>query len=346
MVIQLPSRAKTLALVGGAVCTMFGGVVLWKEALAGKKYEHIKEEKDIKAAVDGKVFVITGANSGIGKETALELARKKGKIYMACRDMGKCETARQEIVLSTKNKFVYCRKCDLADFESIRKFVDSFQAQEEKCDVLINNAGVMNCRKMFTSDGIETQLGVNHMGPFLLSHLLKPSLLKAGKSRIVYLMNLDYRKGSINFADLNSSNDYNKSTAFNQSQLANMLAVQHLSSLWQKEGITVNAVYPGVCSTDIKRHMGVDKSISGYTIANPLMWFLTKSAERGAQTAVFAAIDQDIENATGKLYSNMVETEVDKAALDTVLANKMYLVTQYWTGLVDKETLVGRGKVE
>jgi len=328
------------------VCTMFGGVVLWKETLAGKKYEHVREEKDIKAAAQGKVFVITGANSGIGKETALELARMKGKIYMACQDMKKCETARQEIVLSTKNKFVYCRKCDLADFQSIRNFVDSFKSQEEKCDVLINNAGVMNCRKMLTGDGIEMQLGVNHMGHFLLSHLLKPSLLQAGKSRIVYLMNLDYRKGSINFSDLNSVNEYDKNVAFNQSQLANMLTVQYLSSAWLKDGVTVNAVYPGVCSTNIKRHMGVDKSLSGNAIANPLLWFLTKSAERGAQTAVFAAIDKDIEDATGKLYSNLKETAVEEAALDKVLAKKMYLVSQYWTGLVDRGTLVERARAE
>merc|ERR1711892_1197882 len=103
----------------------------------------------------------------------------------------------KDIVLDTRNKYVYCRKCDLESMESIREIVAQFKAQEEKCDVLVNNAGGMKCRKMLTRDGIEAQLGVNHMGPFLLTNLLKPCLEKTGKSRVIFLMNLDYRKGEI-----------------------------------------------------------------------------------------------------------------------------------------------------
>jgi len=340
MVIELPSRARALALVGGGLCTMIGGVVLWKDTVAGRKYEYVKSEEEISQAVEGKTFVITGANSGIGQQTARILAEKKGKVYMACRDMKKCEDVRTDIVLTTKNKYVYCRKCDLSSLESIQQFAQSFASQEEKCDVLINNAGVMNCRKMLTKDGFEMQLGVNHLGHFLLSHLLKPQLISAGNSRIIYLMNLDYRQGVINFSDLNSSEAYDKNVAFTQSQLANMLTVKQLSKLWLKDGIGVHAAYPGVCSTDIKRHMGVDKSISGNIIANPLLWILTKSPERGAQTVVFAATDKDLKCETGKLLSQMKEIDVDSVAEDEELARKLYLVSQYWTGLVDKQTLV------
>jgi len=123
-------------------------------------------------------------------------------------------------------------------------------------------------------------------------------------------MNLDYRKGEINFKDLNSA-VYDPTTAFNQSQLANMLSMQNLAKEWAKNQITVNAVYPGVCGTNIKRHMGVDKSISGSVVASPILWLLTRSAERGAQTVLWAAMDQEVGTHTGKLFSNMKETEIE-----------------------------------
>jgi len=338
--IELPSRVRKIALLGGAACTMFGGLVLWKEAIGGQKLEFVKSKKEIKEEIENKVFIVTGANSGIGREVVHELARKKGKVYMACRDMKKCEEERKNIVLDTKNKYVYCRKCDLESMESIREFVSQFRATEEKCDVLINNAGVMKCRKMLTKDGIEAQIGVNHFGHFLLTNLLKPCLEATGKSRVIYLMNLDYRKGKINFADLNSSASYDPTVAFNQSQLANMLTMQDMAKEWTKDKITVNAVYPGVCSTNIKRHMGVDKSISGNIVANPILWLLTRSPERGAQTVLWAAMAQEAENITGKLFSNMKETDIelpeDEGIDMDMVRRKMAAVSLYWTGLKEK----------
>ena len=334
--IELPSRAKKLALLGGVSCTLFGGLVLWKETISGQKLEYQNNSQAILKNIEKKVFIVTGANSGIGRETVHELARRKGKVYMACRDLTKCEEERTKIVLDTKNKFVYCRKCDLASVESINEFVSQFRAQEGTCDVLINNAGVMKCRKMVTKDGIETQLGVNHMGHLLLTYLLKPSLVTAEDGRVIFLMNLDYRKGEINFQDLNSSNSYDPDGAFHQSQLANMLSVVQLSQQWKQDNISVNAVYPGVCSTDIKRHMGVDRSITGNIIANPILWLLTRTAARGAQTVLWSATDPDLGKVTGKLFSNMKEIEIDEKAKDDSLGNKMLAVTKFWTGLESK----------
>jgi len=322
---------------------MIGGLALWKntETVGGQKLEFVKTKKEIKEETENKVFVVTGANSGIGREVVHELARKKGKVYMVCRDMKKCEEERKNIVLDTRNKYVYCRKCDLESMESIREFVRQFQAQEAVCDVLVNNAGVMKCRKMLTKDGVEAQLGVNHLGPFLLTNLLKPSLAAGGRGRVIYLMNLDYRKGNINFSDLNSSSTYDPTVAFNQSQLANMLAMQVLAEEWSKEKVTVNAVYPGVCSTNIKRHMGVDKSISGNIVASPILSLLTRSAERGAQTVLWAATATELGDSTGKLFSNMKEKEIEIPECGDIdlLRRKMAAVSKYWTGLQEKEQL-------
>ena len=133
-------------------------------------------------------------------------------------------------------------------------------------------------------------------------------------------MDLDYRKGEINLADLNSDKEYDPGEAFNQSQLANMLAVTNLAEQWRGDNVTVNAVsedkkiddnylhvqvYPGVCSTNIKRHMGVDRSITGNMIANPLLWLLTRTAARGAQGVIWAATDASLDKVTGKLFSSM-----------------------------------------
>jgi len=341
--IELPSRARKIAMLGGAGCTLIGGIVLWKESISGQKLEYEKTNKEIQTKIENKVFVVTGANSGIGRETVHELAKRKGRVYMACRDLRKCEEERKEIVLDTKNKYVYCRECDLGSLESIRSFVSSLQAKEGKVDVLINNAGVMKCRKMATLDGIEAQLGTNHMGPLLLTWLLRPSLAAEGGGRVLYLMDLDYRKGEINLEDLNSDKEYDPGEAFNQSQLANMLTTTNLAEQWRVDNVTINAVYPGVCSTNIKRHMGVDRSITGNIIANPLLWLLTRTASRGAQGVIWAATDSSLDRMTGKLFSSMQEIEIDSKARDKVLSEKMLAVSKFWTGLENnKSAMISR----
>ena len=204
MVLNLPRRAKNVLALGGVVCSVVGGVVLWKDSLAGNTYANKdnKSKKLVKKSYEDRVFIVTGANSGIGEAITWELARLKGKVYMACRDMKKCEEARREIVLGTRNKYVYCRECDLASLKSIRQFAKQFLEKESRLDVLINNAGVMNHPRQFTADGFEMHLAVNTLGPFLLTDLLSDILTKTDQSRIVNLINLDYRKGNINFEDL------------------------------------------------------------------------------------------------------------------------------------------------
>jgi len=317
----------------GVFCSAIGGYVVyndWRESTNPLK----RVPKDL----TDKVFLVTGSNTGIGRSLAHGLASRKAKVYMLCRNMDKCEVTRQDIVLDTGNKYVYCRKCDLSSLKSVREFVSAFK--ESRVDGLINNAGVYLAPRSHSADGVETHLAVNHLGHFLLTYLLLDQIKASAPSRIVFLMNLDYRRGQLDLSDPNFNNrTFSKQEAFYQSQLANMLIIQKLArdDLKDTPNVLVNAAYPGICKTGIKRWMGVDKSISGNVISKPLLSPLTNSAEAGAKAPMVLATDPDLTD-TGKLFSAKAEQlEIDQCALDLELARKLYAVDAYWTDLLTKE---------
>ncbi|XP_067631481.1 retinol dehydrogenase 13-like isoform X2 [Eurosta solidaginis] len=305
--------------------TTVGVAFFIKDLMQGERFK-----SPIKA--ENKVVIVTGANTGIGKETARELAKRGATVYMACRDMKKCEEAREEIVLASYNKHVYCRKCDLASMESIRKFVHSFKQEQERLDILINNAGVMRCPRSLTKDGFEMQLGVNHMGHFLLTNLLL-DLLKSAPSRIVTVSSMAHNRGEINIADLNSDNSYDPGAAYNQSKLANVLFTRELARRLEGTGVTANALHPGVVDTEIIRHMGFFNSFFASIFIKPLVWPFIKSPLNGAQTTLYAALDPELANVSGKYFSDCNLKDVAPAALDDSLAKWLWAVSEKWTKL-------------
>ncbi|XP_036330607.1 retinol dehydrogenase 13-like isoform X3 [Rhagoletis pomonella] len=282
---------------------------------------------------ENKVVIVTGSNTGIGKETARELAKRGATVYMACRDMQKCEEARDEIVLETYNKHVYCRQCDLASLESVRKFVESFKKEQQRLDILINNAGVMRCPRLLTKDGFEMQLGVNHMGHFLLTNLMLDLLKKSAPSRIVTVSSLAHTRGEINVADLNSDKSYDPGTAYNQSKLANILFTRELARRLEGTGVTANALHPGVVDTELFRHMGFFNSFFASLVFKPLFWPFIKSPQNGAQTTLYAALDPELINVSGKYFSDCNLKDVAPAALDDALAKWLWAVSEKWTKL-------------
>ncbi|RUS78951.1 hypothetical protein EGW08_013292, partial [Elysia chlorotica] len=194
--------------------------------------------------VAGKTVVVTGSNTGIGKETVKELAMRGGRIIMACRNTEKGELARQEIVEETRNEQVVVRELDLGSLESVRNFARDFNETESRLDILINNAGVMACPKALTKDGLEMQIGTNHFGHFLLTNLLLDKLKACSPSRIVIVSSIGHAYGKINFNDLNSEKTYGEFVAYNQSKLANVLHALELSSRLKGTGVTVNSLHP------------------------------------------------------------------------------------------------------
>ncbi|TRY63742.1 hypothetical protein TCAL_00843 [Tigriopus californicus] len=265
-------RGQAVITAGGVLCTLAGVTVIWKDKIGGEKlYDRDNDQRSIKERMKGKVIIVTGSNSGLGEETAYTLAQAGAKVYMACRNMARCESARQNIVLATKNS------------------------------------------------------------------LLKDYLVQAAPSRIIFLINLDYRKAQLDLKHLHQVEKYNAAQAFEQSQLANMLLVHHLAQELRESGVTVNAAYPGVVRTQIKRHMGVDKSILGNFLSNPLLWFLTSDVMRGSQTTLFLAMDPSVVTTTGKLFSKSKEIDKDPMAEDSTLAKRLVAVDKYWSGLVSSK---------
>ncbi|XP_014218481.2 retinol dehydrogenase 13 [Copidosoma floridanum] len=207
---------------GSSFAALYGVSYLVKDYYSGSMYEGKEKLTD-------KVAIVTGANSGIGKEVAFGLAKRDAKVIMACRDMIKCENARQDIVFETKNKYVYCRECDLASQQSIRDFVNLFKKEHSNLHILVNNAGVMRTPYSFTKDGIEMQIGVNHMGHFLLTNLLLDTMKASAPARIVNVSSLAHLRGNLKLHDLNSSEYYDPGEAYAQSKLANVIFTKELA---------------------------------------------------------------------------------------------------------------------
>ena len=209
-----------------------------------------------KAAMIGKTVVITGANTGIGKETALDLAKRNAKVILACRDPEKGRRAVSDIIKKSGNPNVVFRRLDLASFNSIRNFAFEILSEETTIDVLINNAGVMQCPYWKTVDGNEMHFGVNHLGHFLLTNLLLERLMQAPDARIVVVSSRFYERiNGIKFDDINSEKSYNPSEAYAQSKLANILFTRALAKRLEETSVTVNCLHPGVIRTELGRHM-------------------------------------------------------------------------------------------
>uniref|UniRef100_A0A3P8SR66 Retinol dehydrogenase 12, like n=1 Tax=Amphiprion percula TaxID=161767 RepID=A0A3P8SR66_AMPPE len=269
--------------------------------------------------LDGKTVLITGANTGIGKETAKDLAGRGAKVVIACRDMEKAKEAVKEIIETSGNDNVKCMKLDLADTKSIREFAEAFKKDEPKLNILINNAGVMVCPYGKTADGFETQFGVNHLGHFLLTYLLLDLIKKSAPARILTVSSMVHSWGSINLEDINSEKSYDKMKAYSQSKLANVLFSHSLAKRLEGTGVTCYALHPGAVKTDLQRH------VSGpmYLIMMFIRPFF-KTAVQGAQTTIYCAVEPSLENETSQYYGDCARTSCCDAGKDDDLAQKLW----------------------
>lgn len=300
------------------VGTVIAGAVLLKDYM-------VSGNCPSKATIVGKTAIVTGANTGIGKQTAMELAKRGGKVIMACRDMGKCENAAREVRGKTLNHNVFAKHLDLASSKSIKEFAKSILKEEGNVDILINNAAVMRCPHWKTEDNFEMQFGVNHLGHFLLTNLLLEKMKRSVNSRIINVSSLAHIAGEIDFDDLNwEKKKYNTKAAYCQSKLANVLFTNELAKRLQGTGVTANAVHPGVADTELGRHTGMHKSTFSSTVLAPLFWFSIKLPKDAAQPCIYLAVSEDMAGVAGKYFNGLKEKEPAPQALDEETARRLW----------------------
>ncbi|XP_017320234.1 retinol dehydrogenase 14a [Ictalurus punctatus] len=285
----------------------------------------------------GKTVIVTGANSGIGKATAAELLRREARVIMACRSRERGESAAEEIRqqaptgTGTGRGELLVRLLDLASLSSVRSFCEQINKEEPRLDVLINNAGVYQCPYSRTEDGFEMQFGVNHLGHFLLTHLLLDLLKRSAPSRVVVVSSKLYKRGEINFDDLNSERGYDGAAAYSRSKLANLLFTLELSRRLEDAGVTVNALTPGIVRTNLGRHVHVP------LLAKPLVglasWALLRSPEEGARTPVYLACSPDVEGVRGKCFADCQEQKLLPNATDEDVAKKLWDISEVMVGI-------------
>jgi len=291
----------------------------------------------------GKTIIVTGGNSGIGYEAALEFARKKADVVLACRDTKKAEAAAAQIRTAYPAAKVEVMELDLASLASIRAFADAFKAGHSQLDVLCNNAGVMALPFRKTADGFEMQIGTNHLGHFALTGMLLDLLRRTAGSRVVNVSSGAHRMGAIRFDDLHWQNGYRKWGAYGQSKLANLLFTYELQRRLQAAGAhTVSvACHPGYASTNLQFAAA---RMEGSSLKEYLFgWgnrLLAQSSAMGALPTLYAATAPDVKggdyigpNGIGELAGHPRTVQSNARSHDPDTAKKLWELSEKLTGV-------------
>jgi retinol dehydrogenase 14 len=272
-----------------------------------------------------RAVLVTGANSGMGRATTAILADEGYHVVMLCRDEARGKAAYDEIV-KKDGRSVDLMICDLGNMRSIRNFVTSFKERYDRLDVLINNAGVITMDRRETSDGLELQFGVNHIGHFLLTTSLLDLLERSDAGRIVVYSSGAHKNGRIHFDDYNLTHRYGVIRSYGQSKLANLLFTRELSRRLREKGskMTVNACHPGAVATQ----MGVDRGTGfGKTLVRILSPFF-QTPEQGCRTAVYLATSPEVANISGEYFYKCKVARTSKGGRDMDAARRLYELSE------------------
>ena len=275
----------------------------------------------------GKIIFITGATSGIGKETAEGLAKLGASVVFTSRDIKKGEYVKDEIISKTKNNNINVIFCDLASFESIRTCYKKFLNQYNSMDVLINNAGVLNLKRTLTKDCIETNFAINYLAPFLISNLFLPLLKKNNQSRIINVTS-GLQSGSINFDDIEYKHNFSGWEAYRQSKLALILFTRYLAQKLKETNITANCVHPGMTNTNLFRNLGWLKRVYYKLIGD--------DPNIGAEALIYLASSLDLIGVTGEYFFRKEIKKSSSESYNMKIAKQLWKLSEKYVGLNNK----------
>lgn len=278
--------------------------------------------------MDKKTAIVTGANVGIGYETAKGLAKQGFQVILVCRDQAKGEAARNTLIQETGQQDIHLLLCDLSSQASIRALSEQVHARFQRIDVLVNNAGIFVSELKLTVDDIELQWATNHLGYYLLTRLLLDLILAAPAPRIVCVSSNGHYSGKIDFFDLSQKKgSYSGLKAYGQSKLGNVLLAKALAKRLPAK-VLVNALHPGVVRTDI----GSRNSKGFVRFMWKLMMPLMITPEKGAATSLYLATSPDLK-VTGRYFVNCKEKKPNPLADDVALADRLWKVSAEQVGL-------------
>jgi NAD(P)-dependent dehydrogenase (short-subunit alcohol dehydrogenase family) len=275
----------------------------------------------------GKVCIVTGANSGIGRVTAEELAGMGATVAMVCRNQSRGERALSEIRAKTGGT-VELLVADFASLDSVRRMAEEFRKTHDSLQVLVNNAGMVRVRRSVTADGFERTFQVNYLSHFLLTRLLLDSLKKGAPSRIVNVSSASHYGGFIPLDDLQLTKGYGVMRAYGQSKLAQVLFTYELSRRLTGTGVTANCLHPGAVATNIW-----GSAMGPLAAIGKVSKLFLLSPARGAETPVYLASSPEVEGVTGKYFDEKREKKSSAVSYDEKLAAKLWEMSSAMVGL-------------
>jgi NAD(P)-dependent dehydrogenase (short-subunit alcohol dehydrogenase family) len=277
----------------------------------------------------GKICVVTGSNSGIGKETALGLVQKGATVVMVVRNHERGQSALEDIVKVTGTNNIELMTCDVASRSSIDRFVSEFTSKYRSLHVLLNNAGAVFSKRQSTEDGFERTLAVNYLGPFLLTRGLLSILKSSAPSRVINLCSGLYKSGEIVLDDLQSERKYSSQKVYRNAKLLLLMYTYTLARKLEGSGVAVNAVLPGFVATNLGKNSGSRMQTLMFGMMKPFQL----SPKEGAQTSVYAASSSDVEGISGKCFSKKQVITTTEISTNKDLQEKLWAKTLEMLGL-------------
>ncbi|CAG01412.1 unnamed protein product [Tetraodon nigroviridis] len=274
----------------------------------------------------GKTAIVTGANTGIGRVVALDLAQRGARVILACRSAARGSAALKDIREKTGSPDVHLRVVDVSSLDSVRKFAKDILEEEKALHILVNNAGASGLPSELTKDGLEVSFATNHLGPFLLTTLLLDLLKRSAPARIVNLSSFNHKRGKVDFSHFHGKNlSARMDHTYNHTKLHIVLCTKELARRLQGTGVMANSVNPGIVNTEVLRHYPF---LMRYLFKFIGLFFF-KSPEEGAVSTIFCAVSEEMEGITGKYVDSDCALALPApVARDAALAVKAFEMSE------------------